>query len=89
MESNWRQLADRGLLNMVVPFPIGGLFTKAARFVAAPNTYLTDCVTSTNGRLTISVTTDPDLPLITGYGIYLFDAVTYPHFPHGANVEPD
>jgi hypothetical protein len=51
--------------------------------------YLTDCVSSTNARVTITLNPDPDQPLIAGRGLYLFDAVTYPHFPHGADVVDD
>ena len=74
---------------MVVPFPIGGVFTKAARFNVIQDVYLTDCRTAPNAMLTITTGTDPDQPWVTGYGIYLYDHITHPRFPHGADVEDD
>jgi hypothetical protein len=64
-------------------------FTLASRLTAAPQTVLTNFKLSTNAAATVTLGLDPDLPLIAGLGLFLFDGHATPHFPYGADVFPD
>lgn len=88
MESSWRNLNELGLLNLVFPFSVDHQPTLAARFIATPQTVLTNSRLSSNAAVTVTLNVGADQPLIAAYGIYLFNVTPGLHFPYGASVEP-